>query len=78
MTDNTEYVLTKYERARIIGIRAIQLSNGAIPMINVTNINNVSEIAEQELIEYKIPLIIRRKMPDGTNIDIRVCDMILE
>ncbi len=74
----SEYILTKYERARIIGVRAIQLSNGATPMINVDNINNVSEIAERELIEYKIPIIIRRKMPDGSYVDIRVCDMVIE
>jgi DNA-directed RNA polymerase I, II, and III subunit RPABC2 len=74
----TEYILTKYERARIVGVRAIQLSNGATPMINVDNMFNVSEIAEKELVEYKIPIIIRRKMPDGSYIDIRVCDMIIE
>jgi DNA-directed RNA polymerase I, II, and III subunit RPABC2 len=74
----TEYILTKYERARIVGVRAIQLSNGATPMINVDNMFDVSEIAEKELVEYKIPIIIRRKMPDGSYIDIRVCDMIIE
>lgn len=74
----TEYILTKYERARIVGVRAIQLSNGATPMINVDNMFNVSEIAEKELVEYKIPIIIRRKMPDGSCIDIRVRDMIIE
>ncbi len=74
----SEYILTKYERARIIGVRAIQLSNGAIPMINIDNIHNVSEIAEKELVEYKIPIIIRRKMPDSSYVDIRVCDMIIE
>jgi DNA-directed RNA polymerase I, II, and III subunit RPABC2 len=73
-----EFTLTKYERARIIGVRAIQLSNGATPMISVDNMSSVSEIAEQELLEYKMPLIIRRKMPDGSYIDIKVCDMIID
>jgi len=70
--------LTKYERARIIGTRALQLSNGAIPMVKVDGLTDVLDIAEKELREYKIPIIIRRKLPDGTNIDIKVTDMIIE
>jgi DNA-directed RNA polymerase subunit K/omega len=72
------HLLTKYERTRVIGIRALQLSNGAVPMVIVDNIDNVVSIAEKELVEYKMPLIIRRKFPDGTYEDIKVSDMIME
>ncbi len=71
-------MLTKYEKARVIGTRALQLSNGAVPMVNTEGITNVMTIAEKELTEYKIPIIIKRKMPDGTFISMKVSEMILD
>lgn len=70
--------LTKYEKARVLGIRALQLSNGAISMVNVGNLKNVNDIAEKELLEYKIPIIIKRKLPDGSFVSLKVSEMILE
>jgi len=72
-----EYSLTKYERARILGARALQLSNGAQPMVRVDGITDVMDIAKKELMEYKLPFIIRRKFPDGSHVDIKVSDMIV-
>ena len=73
----TEYTLTKYERARILGVRALQLSNGAQPMVKVDGITDVMDIAKKELREYKLPFIIRRKLPDGSYIDIKLSEMII-
>lgn len=72
------YVLTKYERARVLGTRAIQLEQGAIPMVPTDGLHSVMDIAEKELRENKLPVIIRRKMPDGTFLDIKVSDMIVD
>ncbi len=72
----SEFQLTKYEKAKIIGTRALQLSNGAQPMVKVDGIIDVMDIAKKELEEYKLPFIIRRKYPDGSHIDIKVSDMI--
>ena len=69
--------LTKYERARVIGSRATQLSGGAKPMVDTTGLHDVVKIAEKELIENKMPLIIRRKYPDGSYEDVKVSDMIV-
>jgi len=69
--------LTKYECARILGTRALQLSNGSSPMVKVDGMTDVMEIARKELREYKMPIIIRRKLPDGSYIDIKVSDMII-
>jgi len=58
--------LTKYEKARILGVRAKQLNNGADPFITIAN--NIIEghiIAEMELDEKKLPFIIRRPLPNG-------------
>lgn len=77
MSKSEPYILTKYERARIIGTRALQLSNGAEPMVKIDGITDVMDIAKKELMLYKLPFIIRRKFPDGSYIDIKVSDMIV-
>lgn len=73
-----KYKITKYEKARIIGTRALQLSNGSTPLVQVDGLTDVMDIAEKELREYKMPIIVRRKMPDGSYTDIRVSDMIID
>ena len=58
--------LTKFERARILGVRAKQINNGAEPFIDVPE--NVIEghiIAEMELERKAIPFIIARPLPNG-------------
>jgi DNA-directed RNA polymerase subunit K/omega len=52
--------ITKFEKALLIGKRAIQLEKGANPNINVTPGQSVIEIAEEELRQRKIPLYIKR------------------
>jgi DNA-directed RNA polymerase subunit K/omega len=63
--------LTKYEKARIIGARALQISMGAPPLI-MTNAKSPIEIAEEELKEKVLPITIRRKLPDGRYQDIPI------
>jgi DNA-directed RNA polymerase subunit K/omega len=59
-------VLTKYERVRVLGDRAQQLSLGAKPLI--LNIENLQpkDIAREELKHGVLPFIIVKTMPDGT------------
>lgn len=71
-------ILTKYEKARILGTRAMQLSQGATPMVPIDGLDDAMKIAEKELYLNKMPIIIRRKYPDGTYVDIKVSDMIFE
>jgi DNA-directed RNA polymerase I, II, and III subunit RPABC2 len=59
-------LLTKFERARIVGVRLQQLAYGAKPRVNVENLKSINEIVEKELLERKIPFIIRRSLPNGT------------
>lgn len=58
-------LLTKFERARIVGTRLQQIAVGAKPMIDTTNLKSIYEIVDQELIQRKIPFIIRRILPNG-------------
>jgi DNA-directed RNA polymerase I, II, and III subunit RPABC2 len=59
-------MLTRYEKARILGERAKQINAGAMPMIEVNdNIIDGYLIAMKELEEKKIPFIIKRPLPNG-------------
>lgn len=59
--------LTIYEKTKIIGFRANQLSQGARPFIErPPHITDVLEIARLELEQKRLPFIIKRPMPDGT------------
>ncbi len=72
-----DQILTKYEKAKILGIRSIQIANGAKPNIEVPkNIIDSMEIAKLEFNSGKIPFMIRRKMPDQTYIDIKLTELV--
>jgi len=61
-------MLTKYERARILGQRSKQIETGAKPLVKVPEtIVDAYIIAELELKEKKIPFIIRRPIPGGAS-----------
>ncbi|KAK8821772.1 DNA-directed RNA polymerases I, II, and III subunit RPABC2-like protein [Blastocystis sp. ATCC 50177/Nand II] len=67
--------LTKYERARILGTRALQLSMNAPPMVEVPDQTDTLQIALEELKQKKIPLIIRRFLPSGKYEDWRLDEL---
>ena len=59
--------LIKYERARILGTRALQLSKNAPPMvIPKPGEADPYKLAERELAERKIPFLVHRRLPDHT------------
>ena len=57
--------LTKYERVRVLGFRITQLEHEAEPKVEVTEGMTPIEIAEKELKEKVIPIIIKRTLSDG-------------
>ncbi len=52
--------LTRYERARLIGARALQIAMGASPMATV-NSDNPIDMATAELEQDVIPIAIRQQ-----------------
>lgn len=89
--------MTKYERARVLGTRALQISMNApglkMPFFNVklhlmfwfTTVTveiggetDPLKIAMKELRERKIPMIIRRYLPDGSFEDWSLDELIIE
>jgi DNA-directed RNA polymerase I, II, and III subunit RPABC2 len=55
--------LTKFEKARVIGTRAVQISMGAKTCVEFDSFDPI-QIATKELYSKKIPLIIRRHLPN--------------
>ena len=65
--------LTRFERARIIGARSLQLSLGAPILVDSSNkFNNTISIAVAELNSKVLPISIRRVLPNGLYQDIPI------
>ncbi|MEM2849421.1 MAG: DNA-directed RNA polymerase subunit K [Candidatus Bathyarchaeia archaeon] len=63
--------MTKYEKARIVGARALQISMGAPILVKLPeNVKDPVEIALYELERGVLPITVRRKLPDGSYQDI--------
>ena len=61
--NKSEPIMTKYEYTKILGIRAQQIAMGAEPLIEVTkDLDNVVEIAKEEIRQRKTPIILERKI----------------
>lgn len=74
----TKRVLTKYERAKIIGMRAEQLSRGAQCFVDVDASVpfDAYELAERELAARLVPFVVVRHMPNGSTEYLRIDDVV--
>lgn len=63
--------LTKYEFNQVIGLRTTHLSKGAPVMIDlpedfsIKSNMDLREVALKELLEGRLPYIVKRRMPNG-------------
>lgn len=68
--------LTSYEKARLIGTRASQLSAGAEPLVEVlpgkNGFINFLDVAELEYKKGLIPINIIRVLPNGDSVRIKI------
>ena len=69
--------LTKYERARVLGTRALQIAMCAPVMVELEGLTDPLRIAMKELKARKIPIIIRRFLPDGSYEDWSINELII-
>jgi DNA-directed RNA polymerase subunit K/omega len=68
--------ITKYEKAKVLGERAKQLNSGAEPFVEVGHeIIDGYLIALAEFEQKKIPMIIRRPLPNGGSEFWRLADL---
>jgi DNA-directed RNA polymerase I, II, and III subunit RPABC2 len=70
--------LTLFEKTKILGFRANQLSQGARPYIDVPEyVTKAIEIAHLELEQRRLPFILKRPMPDGSFEYWRLSDLMI-
>jgi DNA-directed RNA polymerase I, II, and III subunit RPABC2 len=67
----TQPYFTKYEYTALVAVRAQQISDGAKPLISLDGLKTsdpmfVWNVAKQEIMERKLPFIIRRPLPNNT------------
>ena len=78
---NTERIttpyMTKYERARVLGTRALQIAMCAPVMVELEGETDPLAIAMKELKQRKIPIIIRRYLPDQSYEDWAIDELII-
>jgi DNA-directed RNA polymerase subunit K len=66
--------LTRFETARLIGARSLQIALGApilLPQEEIGDLDSI-RIAKKEFKSKIIPITIKRKLPDGEEIIIEV------
>jgi DNA-directed RNA polymerase I, II, and III subunit RPABC2 len=69
--------LTRFERARIVGARALQISLGAPILAAIpNNVLDPIDVAIVELQEKVLPMTIRRTLPEGSYQDIPLIDLL--
>lgn len=74
----TSPFMNRFEITKLIGIRAQQLACGMQPCVSFDpDITNTEFIAIQELLQKKMPLIVRRYLPNGVYEDWRVNELII-
>ena len=54
------------QRARVLGTRALQISLNAPVLVDIEGETDPLQIAMKELAQRKIPLVVRRYLPDGS------------
>ena len=64
--------LTKFEIARLIGVRTLQICD---QNVQIDSDQTALQRAIQELLEGACPIVIRRYLPDGTHEDVKVSDL---
>jgi DNA-directed RNA polymerase I, II, and III subunit RPABC2 len=69
--------LTRFERARIVGARALQVSLGAPILAPLPDdVIDPIDTAIVELREKVLPMTIRRTLPEGSHQDIPLIDLL--
>lgn len=73
--------MTKYEHAKVIGIRAEQLARGSQPFVNDDEQDGQRfdpiAIAQRELDAGVLPFVVVRNLPDGSQEKWRLRDLVM-
>ena len=65
--------LTRFEKARIVGARALQISMGAPLLVEMPGkVSNPIDLALMEVAARVLPITVRRRLPDNSYQDIPI------
>jgi len=74
--NKSKLFITKYEKTKIIGMRAQQLAGGCPALVTVPkSLSNVIDIALLEYKQQKLPFILERKMPNNSSEYYKISDL---
>ena len=75
----TRNIMTKYEKAKVVGMRLDQLARGAPTLIDIKkhNCKSIRDVVMKELEEKKLPFIIVRALPHGKKEYWRIGDLVI-
>ncbi|MFX1300337.1 MAG: DNA-directed RNA polymerase subunit K [Promethearchaeota archaeon] len=69
--------MTRYEKSRVVGARALQISMGAPILTRISSdLHDPIRIAEVELEKRVLPITIRRKLPSKVFEDVALIDLV--
>jgi DNA-directed RNA polymerase I, II, and III subunit RPABC2 len=58
--------MSDYERARLLGTRAINIHHGMPPLVRIKAGDHPIDIARREIEQKVLPAVVRRHFPGGT------------
>jgi len=73
----TRPLMTRFERAKIVGMRLEQLARGAPTLVDTSKCQSIREVVMKEIEEKKLPFIIVRSLPNGKKEYWRVADLVV-
>lgn len=77
--NETSPLMTRYERAKVLGLRTEQLARGAAPMLaNWDAATPAAQLAREELRQRLTPFVVVRALPNGRKDFWKIGDMIVE
>lgn len=76
----SKMIMTKYEFDAVIGLRTMQLAHGSVAFVNTEGLiiksnMELRQVAIQELKEGKLPLLVKRPLPNNRFEEIKVRDL---
>ena len=71
---HTSRRMTKYEYARVKGVRMEQLQRGSIPFVPYQPTDTAATLFRREFVQGLLPLKVERKLPDGRSVYLRIRD----
>jgi len=64
--------LTRFEVARLVGARALQIALGAPVLVSAEGVINPIDIAKLEFKSKLLPITVKRKLPSGEYVVVQI------